>query len=452
MKKIVVIIFFIMICIFCVPVSAYAADGILTVELKDGDGSLFDDFAVRLWYVDDWDIEIMFHDRNNEANKVMVEQMVDYAEERNLSYEEKITVNGIAQFEDLEYGLYLVKILCDIDDEKNGTHVISPFAITVPCDSIIRPKIEWMSFIIDPEPTPDPNIQDPDPNPQDPNPNPQNPNPNQNPQNPNPNPNPQNPHRNPQNPVLDEYIDDEYYEIDIFFPGVPLSFSLPQTGLRRWPVPFLYLTGTFLLVFGCTMKRKRIVSLFGMTLGVLSLMLATGFWLSNDIEESLATEYSQQRAQILKYHINVTQADVYMEEFSLASSVEPVSFVVMDDRAYVGILSIPKLNLELPVANTLTNEALKETPCRYSGSAVGNDLVIAAHNYKSHFAGINKLKTGDLIIFTDVNGEEITYQVTLLEIVMPTAVEEVVDSEYDITLFTCTYGGNERVVVRGKVL
>ena len=442
MKKIVAIIFFIMICIFCVPVSVYAADGILTVELKDGGGRLFDDFAIRLWYVNGWDIEIKFFDKNNEANKLMVEQMVDYAEERNLSYEEKITANGIAQFEDLEDGLYLVKMLCEIDDEKNGTYVISPFAVTVPCDSVIRPKIEWVSFKIDPEPTPKPTpIPTPKPSakPQEPLPKPQE-----------PQPNPQNPHPIPLPPVLDESVEDEYIEIDIFFPGVPLSFFLPQTGLRRWPVPVFYLMGAFLLVIGCFVKRKRLAALTVMSIGVLSLILATGFWLSNDIEESLATEYSQQRVQVLRYHINVTQEPVHMEEFF--EPTESDSYIVMDDRAYIGILNIPILNLELPIAYALTDEALKETPCRYSGSALENDLVIAAHNYKTHFAGIKKLKTGDLIIFTDVNGEEITYQVALLEIVPPTAVEEVIESEYDITLFTCTYGGSERLVVRGRIL
>ena len=35
-----------------------------------------------------------------------------------------------------------------------------------------------------------------------------------------------------------------------------------------------------------------------------------------------------------------------------------------------------------------------------------------------------------------------------LEILQPTAVEEMTAGEFDLTLFTCTYGGKSRVTVR----
>ena len=435
MKKYFAIIIFIMICLLAPPLSVYATDNTLTVELKDGNGRLFDDYAVRIWCTNDWVMDIEFDEADNEANKIMVGLMLDYAEELDLIYQEKTTVNGIAQFEDLENGLYLVKIFEKIFSEENGTYTFSPFVVVLPFDTVIKPKVAWAPSILDPEPTPRPTPR------------------------PTPKPTPK-----PVDGVPVEFSEpypynipydvDDPYEIDIFLPRVPLASMLPQTGLKRWPVPFLFILGSLLIVLGCTLKWKNVISVTSMALGILSLIFATVFWLNNDIEESLATEYSQQRAQVLLYHINVTNelnhpvTIDYRPEVPLES--EP--YVVMDGRAYIGVLYIPKLNLELPVAHNLTDEILKQTPGRYFGSAADKDLVIGAHNYRTHFAGLNKLKAGDLIIFTDTNGEEITYEVTLLEVVPPTAVTEVIHSEFDITLFTCTYGGNERVVVRGKIL
>jgi sortase A len=45
-------------------------------------------------------------------------------------------------------------------------------------------------------------------------------------------------------------------------------------------------------------------------------------------------------------------------------------------------------------------------------------------------------------------GTTYTYSVAEIDTLMPTAVEEMTDGDYDLTLFTCTYGGKSRVTVR----
>ena len=51
------------------------------------------------------------------------------------------------------------------------------------------------------------------------------------------------------------------------------------------------------------------------------------------------------------------------------------------------------------------------------------------------------------MIFTDMDGIKTRYQVVAQDILAPTAVEEMTSGEFDLTLFTCTYGGKSRVTV-----
>lgn len=115
---------------------------------------------------------------------------------------------------------------------------------------------------------------------------------------------------------------------------------------------------------------------------------------------------------------------------------------------YVGMLEIPALDLLLPVMAQLDNTRLQVAPCRYTGSPYLNNFVIAAHNYPSHFGNLKDLKPGDEITFTDMDRNVFTYEVVVLESLMPTAVEEMTAGEYDLSLFTCTVTGNYRVTVR----
>ena len=75
-------------------------------------------------------------------------------------------------------------------------------------------------------------------------------------------------------------------------------------------------------------------------------------------------------------------------------------------------------------------------------------LVIAAHNYRQHFAKLSALRPGDLIRLTDADGGVHDYTVVQTETLAGDAVAEMTDSQWDLTLFTCTYGGSSRLTVR----
>lgn len=110
-------------------------------------------------------------------------------------------------------------------------------------------------------------------------------------------------------------------------------------------------------------------------------------------------------------------------------------------------ISIPKLELELPVMSEWDYVRLKIAPCRQFGSSRTDDLVIAAHNYESHFGYLYQLELGDQVIFTDMDGIENLYEVTGLDTLNPIEVDAVQNSGHDLVLYTCTYEGKTRVTV-----
>ena len=122
--------------------------------------------------------------------------------------------------------------------------------------------------------------------------------------------------------------------------------------------------------------------------------------------------------------------------------------VTIDEEDYIGTLSIPSLGLTLPVLDDWSYPKLKKAPCRYVGSVYQNNMVIAAHNYTTHFGSVNKLRSGDTVTFRDAYGNTFIYEVIELEILQPSDVEEMQTGDWDLTLFTCTVGGSSRVTVR----
>ena len=116
---------------------------------------------------------------------------------------------------------------------------------------------------------------------------------------------------------------------------------------------------------------------------------------------------------------------------------------------YIGIVYIPILNnLALPVIETCNNDNLRVSICKYSGSLQENNLVIAGHNYKSSFGKLSSLAVGNIAYFKDVNGTVYKYHCKAIVTLAPNKVYEMQTGDWDLTLFTCTYNGANRVAYR----
>ena len=120
----------------------------------------------------------------------------------------------------------------------------------------------------------------------------------------------------------------------------------------------------------------------------------------------------------------------------------------IDGRNYIGVLDIPALDLSFPIISEWSYDALQIAPCRYSGSAYLDNLVIAGHNYRSHFASLPQLQPGDTVTFTDMDGNVFSYAVSSLETLSSYAISDMTSGDWDLTLFTCTVGGQSRLAIR----
>ncbi len=121
--------------------------------------------------------------------------------------------------------------------------------------------------------------------------------------------------------------------------------------------------------------------------------------------------------------------------------------VNIDGYDYVGYIEIPKISIKLPIISDWDYDKLKIAPCRHFGSSRTDNLVIAGHNYTTHFGKLDNLTQGDSVVFTDMDGIVNSYQVEKTETVDPNNVDYILNSGYDLVLYTCTLDGSNRTTV-----
>lgn len=122
--------------------------------------------------------------------------------------------------------------------------------------------------------------------------------------------------------------------------------------------------------------------------------------------------------------------------------------VKVDDNNYAGYISIPDLDLRLPVLSDWSESKLKIAPCRYSGTAYEDGFVICAHNYRSHFGRLKNLSIGDTVQFVDIDGNIFDYVAADIEQLRPEDTLDMISSDWPLSLFTCTTDGQLRLTVR----
>ena len=169
----------------------------------------------------------------------------------------------------------------------------------------------------------------------------------------------------------------------------------------------------------------------------------------NELEDKNAEEVSE---ALLEDFRQIISEDTKKEDQVTQNVTEAVpagmATVEVDGYECIGILSIPVLELELPVLKDWSYDKLKKAPCLYFGSCYEKNFVIAAHNYTAHFGKLSLLQEKDVVIFTDVSGKAHYYEVVLLETLPENATEEMIAAGFDLSLYTCTLGGDNRITVR----
>lgn len=189
----------------------------------------------------------------------------------------------------------------------------------------------------------------------------------------------------------------------------------------------------------------RILIVFGMCL----VFAALGIFIYNEYESRRAESRSREEAERLKAEINERSkeqsrgsAEDKQDEGKNSESRDDI------DETYIGIITIPAIGVEAPVTSEYNEETLKQMPCRYYGSADEGNLVIAGHNYRHGFGELNSLSEEDEVMLTETDGNIRHYVVKEREVLKEDDVKGMNESGWELSLYTCTYSGRERLTIR----
>ena len=199
------------------------------------------------------------------------------------------------------------------------------------------------------------------------------------------------------------------------------------------------------------MKNKRkIIGNTLLTIGIVLLIGAGVLFVYNMAESNRQASDSLEITTKLKSMIVPDESGEtsVSDEKTEASTPDSQKTVEIDGSLYDGILSIPAIDLEMAVYDAWNDTYLRKSICRYYGSTYTNDLVIAGHNYRSGFGKLKKLNPGDDVFFTGVDGTVTSYVVKQVEVLDGTDISGMLSGGWDLSLYTCTYGGQARLTVR----
>lgn len=200
------------------------------------------------------------------------------------------------------------------------------------------------------------------------------------------------------------------------------------------------------------MSKKSRRGLACMLVGLLLLLGAGGFWLYNEWENDQAGQAANTFMTQVHKQITDDKAKISSSGSSSEISVEKIT---ADSPAHVGnmmgLLSIPSLQITLPIQWNYSVDALKTSPCRFTNDGTLDRLIICGHNYRTHFGKLGSLKKGDKVLFTDMDGRVCHFAVSETMTVAADDWAALKTGDWDLTLFTCTFGNQQRVLVRCKI-
>lgn len=177
---------------------------------------------------------------------------------------------------------------------------------------------------------------------------------------------------------------------------------------------------------------------------------------SNAQNEALLQEARVYNNSLTSTHI----VDVFQNP-NQETSAEYLSILNVNDEGMMGYISIPKIDVRIPIYHGTSAETLQEGVGHLEGSSfpVGGEsthAILSAHRglpSSRLFTDLDQLKEGD-IFYIYVLDEVFAYQVDQILVTEPSETEalEIVDGKDYVTLVTCTpYAVNtHRLLVRGE--
>lgn len=165
--------------------------------------------------------------------------------------------------------------------------------------------------------------------------------------------------------------------------------------------------------------------------------------------DSQGKKNSENVLNILESEISSYSEDENNITYTYGNGLKKSKTISVDNNYYSGIIDIPEIGIKLPVMSEWNYDNLNISPCLFYNDEKNNRKIIAGHNYSSHFGKLKQLKQGDYIIFTNAENKRVIYKVLQTEILGSTDTDKMLGGDdWNLTLFTCSLSGYERVTVR----
>lgn len=121
----------------------------------------------------------------------------------------------------------------------------------------------------------------------------------------------------------------------------------------------------------------------------------------------------------------------------------------------LGEIEIPKINVKMYILDKTTNDSLNLSVTRFWGNGIheAGNFSIIGHNYKGMFRDLKELEIGDTFTLVDRTGRICTYVIYDIYIVEPddvSCIEDTLLGQREVTLITCTTGGEKRLILKAK--
>ena len=161
----------------------------------------------------------------------------------------------------------------------------------------------------------------------------------------------------------------------------------------------------------------------------------------------------------IENNIQSVLQEIKKEKQSNPNQIDVIKEIDEEIEGYkvVGIINIPKINIEYPILEKTNKESLKLSTTKFWGEKKNQkgNVVLAGHNNLNNkmFGKIDRLENGDIIELTDSQMVTVKYQVFDKYVIDPNDIDcifPIDENTREITLITCTNRDKNRLVVKAR--
>lgn len=199
--------------------------------------------------------------------------------------------------------------------------------------------------------------------------------------------------------------------------------------------------------------KKRILDVILLIIGIViiaTLILIATKYIGNFNNEKEMTNIVEQ----------VKSTDLELPNNNVINNIETNNTeaeIEIDGYKVLGIIRIPKIDLEYPILNETNKISMKKSITKFWGpnlNTIGN-LTLAGHNNKdgTMFGKVKKLELGDIIEIEDLYKNTVKYKIFDMYVIDPndvSCVESVDANTKEVTLITCTNGNKNRLITKAR--